>query len=48
MAESVLPIDQSFAMAFWLRLSMHVVVGELWLWRHPKDDGLPKRLAVTH
>ena len=35
----VLPFEQSFAPAFWLGLSMHVVAGELWLWWRPNEEG---------
>jgi uncharacterized membrane protein YozB (DUF420 family) len=33
----ILPFEQSFAPAFWLGLTMHVIAGELWLWWHSKN-----------
>lgn len=38
----ILQFEQSFAPAFWLGLSMHVVAGELWLWWHPEKGGLAR------
>lgn len=38
----ILSLEESFAPAFWLGLSMHVVAGELWLWWRPNEDGLPR------
>ena len=38
----LIPFEQSFAPAFWIALSMHVVAAELWLWWRPNEDGLPR------
>lgn len=45
----ILTLEESFAPAFWIGLSMHVVAGELWLWWRPNEDGMPRtaRAAVT-
>ncbi|MDQ2662232.1 MAG: DUF2306 domain-containing protein [Actinomycetota bacterium] len=43
----MLSLEESFAPAFWLGLSMHVIAGELWLWWRPNEDGLPRRAAVA-
>ena len=42
----LLTLEASFAPAFWIGLSMHVVAGELWLWWRPDADGLPRRAGV--
>jgi uncharacterized membrane protein len=42
----ILSLEQSFAPAFWLGLSMHVIAGELWLWWRPNTDGLPRRAPM--
>ena len=41
----LLPLEESFAPAFWLGLSMHVIAGELWLRWRPNADGRPRRRA---
>ena len=38
----LLPLEESFAPAFWLGLSMHVIAGELWLRWRPNADGRPR------
>lgn len=38
----VLSLEASFAPAFWLGLTMHVVAGELWLWWRPNQNGKPR------
>lgn len=38
----ILSLEASFAPAFWLGLSMHVIAGELWLRWRPDEDGLPR------
>ena len=38
----LLPLEQSFAPAFWIGLTMHVLAGEAWLWWRPNADGLPR------
>lgn len=35
----LVPLETSFAPAFWLGLSMHVAAGELWLWWRPNANG---------
>ncbi|MEV1128433.1 DUF2306 domain-containing protein [Agromyces sp. NPDC049794] len=44
----IFSLEASFAPAFWLGLSMHVIAGELWLWWRPDADadGLPCRTRV--
>jgi len=37
-------LEVSFAPAFWLGLTMHVVAGELWLWWRPNQNGRPRRV----
>ncbi|MEV1131667.1 DUF2306 domain-containing protein [Agromyces sp. NPDC049794] len=38
----LLPLEESFAPAFWLGLSMHVIAAELWLRWRPNADGRPR------
>ena len=40
----VMSLEVSFAPAFWLGLTMHVVAGELWLWWRPNQNGRPRRV----
>lgn len=42
----LLSLEESFAPAFWLGLSLHVIAGELWLWWRPNEDGLPREARV--
>ena len=42
----LLSLEESFAPAFWLGLSTHVIAGELWLWWRPDEDGRPRRARV--
>lgn len=42
----LLSLEESFAPAFWLGLSMHVIAGELWLWWRPNEDGRSRAARV--
>jgi hypothetical protein len=39
-------LQASFAPAFWLGLSMHVLAAEAWLWWRPNQDGRPRRAVL--
>ena len=39
-------LRESFAPAFWLGLSMHVLAAEAWLWWRPNANGRPRRSVL--
>lgn len=38
----LLSLESSFAPAFWIGLTLHVLAAEGWLWWRPGEDGLPR------
>jgi len=41
------PLQESFAPAFWLGLSMHVLAAEAWLWCRPNANGRPRTSVLS-